>query len=724
MNKAAFLLFVAALAPKVSPTTTFRVGSRLAFTVRGGADKDLNGIISQQVLEIKGNLQGNGSAGEVETEDACAVDPCSVRGGADAPESINSADENVLPASENEAVEEVDESKDDEEDGEGGEETSANDPNTVRGGADVPETDDIDDSVEEKTEKQDVDDDEEGGEGGEDVTVDDPTEVRGGADAPETIDVDDVDEDTVEVNNDGEDGNGGNGAAADDPTAVRGGADVPEEDDQSAINNENDIETAGSEDGDDGDDDEGSSAENPTEVRGGAEVPESEPAEENEVPLADSDAAYEVAEEVDDDNGEGGDGAAAKDPTTVRGGADAPKSIDHNDDEQPPTNGGAAAEDAIDVIVDENDNGGDIAETQATSVRGGAQNAADSKDSLDDGDYDYEDEEIDEGQFELEDEFYEDEDEVSVPDAGETIGVSEIDEKSEALMGGTSAAEVFQVGNPEMETIDETVTIYETVAHQHAIDDDSSAFVDREELADAYDDDEIALDATAFRAGHSEGADRASIDDVPRTDETARMHDYEASQSELGLDATSEERTDESVDATSAVISKEVERILVKECGFRRSELRGMKPQIANVVAEKRLRRPQEGIPDSWYDENRKGLALKTLTKVLAVVIPIALGALAIFGSEHVLKLLERRGKSDLLIGVEVEKPRKEDGELTIPGSEAEEENFEDETLEAPTPATPTKTNRFRRSGGLAEGNWLEKKISEIENRMQRGAKK
>lgn len=806
MNKAAFLLFVATLAPNVSPAT-FRLGSHLAFVVRGGADEvhsEVAGIVDKEKVEIldedikekqTDQLEGECGASGVEKSEGCAVDTCSVRGGSDVPESIDLVDENEVPARE-------------QEDREGVEQVQNDDPSAVRGGADVPETTDIDDAVEETADNS---DDKEGGEGEEGATTNDPTDVRGGADVPEAEDVD-------ESNDDGETGGGGEEVLADDPSAVRGGADVPETtdieaaeetaeksdgdegsvgeegdtlDDQTGVRGGADVpevadvsETAeevgesknddeeddeggddvhaddpsavrggadvpetpeidevqedtndGNHDGDDGEEGDGSTADDATAddataVRGGADVPaENDPSSiinEDET-FTDANGVEEIAENEDGvDDGEGGEEATAEDPTSTRGGAYVPESIDHAGVVELPDADDGAVEVDVDRKVNDDDNRAED-ETPATSVRGGAQNAADSKDLLDEAEYDYDDEELDEGQFEPDDDFYEDEDELSVADASEIIDASEIEDDVETPLDDSVEADGFQVEEPALHTIDETVTLYETVAHQHAMDDDSSAFVDREELADAYDDDETSVGATSFRAGHTDDADRASIDDVPRTDEFAGLQDYESAQPEPGLDANADELSvalegETSVDANNAVISKEVEQILVKECGFRKSELRGMKPQIANVVAEKRLRRPLEGIPDSWYDEKRKGLAFATLTKVLAVAIPIALGALAIFGGEHFLMLLERRGKSELLIGVEVEKPRKDEGELTIPGTEVEEESFEDDTLETSSPAPSSGNNRFKRSGNPGEGNWLKTKISAIENSLKRKA--
>jgi hypothetical protein len=90
---------------------------------------------------------------------------------------------------------------------------------------------------------------------------------------------------------------------------------------------------------------------------------------------------------------------------------------------------------------------------------------------------------------------------------------------------------------------------------------------------------------------------------------------------------------------------------------------------------------------------------LATLAKVLSAVIPLALGALVVFGDIDFSKLLEGLRRSEFLIGVQEEKPRKDDSELTIPGTETEDD-FEEKIVEEPEPA-PSNMNRlfrFRRS--------------------------
>lgn len=271
----------------------------------------------------------------------------------------------------------------------------------------------------------------------------------------------------------------------------------------------------------------------------------------------------------------------------------------------------------------------------------------------------------------------------------------------------------------------DTVNPYEgdTVVH-HATDDDSSAFVDREELADAYDVDETIVGATSFRAGHSDEEDRASIDDVPAMDEAAAgIQEFEQTE------ATNEPETVEEMDEASAKaaaappapITKEVEKILVQECGFLRSELRGLKPQIANVMADKKLRRPLEGIPASWYEAREKGTLLATVGRVLTAVIPVAIGALSIYGGLDVRNLFSGIRNDDLMIGEAPKKKRADKTELTIPiknnTTATVVEVAPEEVPEPPVAVAPKPTRR--RGEAQDDGTqWLDRKIDAIGDRM------
>jgi hypothetical protein len=719
MRQAAFLLVVATLLPEVT-TTTFRLSNHLAFVVRGGADKGRLDVIHPSTIsktadageqvdrdETKTNddldvdnheVKDSGNNGDDDAEKneiECVGDACTVRGGADVPESTESPDlandDGDKSPIDGDSQDEAANKKDDEEDSGGDSGESGVDATTVRGGADEPESTEAPDSTEDydgekssiegdiEEEAADKNDEENsGGNSGENVV--DATSVRGGADEPESTE-------------------------APDSTADEGG-------DKSSIEGDVEEETADKNDEQDSGGDNGESVVDSTSVRGGADEPESPEApdasEDNggDKSSIDGDVEDEAADKNDDEEDFGGDNGEA---TSVRGGADVPDTTQSHDPKQGEGNGNPPIDGEIEEEAVENN---DDKETKveegeslsdATSVRGGAKEVADAQDFAEEDEYEYENDEGElevegeEGQYDgvevgEEDAFYEEEDEFGMSETADVIqkDVILIDDETEE----------FQDEHPVIEVGPEFV-------HQHATDDDSSAFVDRDELADAYDDDEAIVGATSFRAGHTDDHDRASIDDVPGTDEST------GTQSESRDDAdVVEQETGENADDANALepalsaITKEVEQILINECGFRKAELRGMKPQIANLMAEKRLRRPQEGIPDSWYDEKKKGLVLATVARVLSAVIPLALGAFVIFGDIDVMKLLDGLRKSELLIGVEEEKKRKDDSELTIPGTETEDD-FEEKIVEEPEPMPSNKNRmfRFRRSGAQVPTN-------------------
>lgn len=179
-------------------------------------------------------------------------------------------------------------------------------------------------------------------------------------------------------------------------------------------------------------------------------------------------------------------------------------------------------------------------------------------------------------------------------------------------------------------------TNFETEVIHPTIDDDSSAFVDREELADAYDDDETAVSSPALQTVAVENDDRASIDDIPRAEQSSNIQEYDErnnnSNDDADIDITAEEESHLETRQDTAV-TVATQQILVKKCGFKKSEIKGLKIHIANVIAEKRLRRPLDGIPSSWYDERKKSIIdMMSARKILRLAIPTVVCALALCG--------------------------------------------------------------------------------------------
>jgi len=184
---------------------------------------------------------------------------------------------------------------------------------------------------------------------------------------------------------------------------------------------------------------------------------------------------------------------------------------------------------------------------------------------------------------------------------------------------------------------------FEAEVIHHTIDDDSSAFVDREELADAYDDDETAVSSPSLQTGFVEKDDRASIDDMPRVDQPSTIREYEETSDSKDKNDIIAEETPSPDAIGDAVITIETQQILVKECGFKKAEIKGLKVHIANVIAQKRLRRPLDGIPTSWYDEKKQLMSkFKSARKMLSIAIPAAISAVAVYGAFEVSRITQK----------------------------------------------------------------------------------
>ena len=178
------------------------------------------------------------------------------------------------------------------------------------------------------------------------------------------------------------------------------------------------------------------------------------------------------------------------------------------------------------------------------------------------------------------------------------------------------------------------------ISHQQSTDDDSMAFVDRMELAD--DEGEAVLNGLSGD-GMSESGGREIIED--REDIQGRAVENEEIQyiGEKGTGAEPDK-------LTALVIDDEMVTILTTELNFSRQEVERMKPEIAAVLAKKKLQRPWEGIPLNWYKEDTPGKrslvsripvpsntihVRKHLSKISMLpryAVPIVLGGLAIYG--------------------------------------------------------------------------------------------
>ena len=175
------------------------------------------------------------------------------------------------------------------------------------------------------------------------------------------------------------------------------------------------------------------------------------------------------------------------------------------------------------------------------------------------------------------------------------------------------------------------------MSHQQSTDDDSMAFVDRMELAD--DEGETMLNGLSGE-GMRESEERHVVDDDT------------AMESVDGHAHTSSEELEKMSTSDTRVIDSETERILIKELNFHRHEVARMTPEIALVLAEKRLYRPLEGIPKNWCKNacpEKQDLRFKKAKKYVFNIVllpryafPIVLAGLAVYGYLDLVEMFAR----------------------------------------------------------------------------------
>jgi hypothetical protein len=158
-------------------------------------------------------------------------------------------------------------------------------------------------------------------------------------------------------------------------------------------------------------------------------------------------------------------------------------------------------------------------------------------------------------------------------------------------------------------------------------DGDSSAFVDRMELADAYDEGETT--SGGFE-GENNG-DGSGIDSVAPVGRSETQEEAQESTS-----SAVPEQQDSAAPAPPTEISAATKEILMNELKYRRSEVEKMRPDVAKIAADKRLQRPTEGVPVNWFVAGkvprRKGqLNVLILVPVLVgTLVPVLFGAAAV----------------------------------------------------------------------------------------------
>lgn len=185
--------------------------------------------------------------------------------------------------------------------------------------------------------------------------------------------------------------------------------------------------------------------------------------------------------------------------------------------------------------------------------------------------------------------------EVDVPETA--IVDEEEDEEGASDINEASNIEVQSFVEEGVQEGDEEAASFTTetvIMDDPSIDDgDSSAFVDRMELADAYDEGET----------------------------TPGSFELESS----------EESAAPAGDLPAKVIDAATRKTLIKDLKYRPGEVDVMKPDIAALVVEKRLDRPQEGIPKNFIrtDLPKRRNLMKVLPKVLAGGVVVAAAVVA-----------------------------------------------------------------------------------------------
>ena len=240
---------------------------------------------------------------------------------------------------------------------------------------------------------------------------------------------------------------------------------------------------------------------------------------------------------------------------------------------------------------------------------------------------DTEEEEVGGGLADAEDyEEAEDEDEIGFIAKDDATGVVSDDEQ--VLLDETRSLQDYDEDNDvdlddgDETEVDETIPSQGVGLDEHMVanvattDDESSAFVDRMELADAYDEGETTTggvdDASPLISPG--GGDRHNEDDV----------DYEDPQASATVESVPvRELQSNAIDS----ITQEMESILRKELKYTKGDVEAMRPDIAAVVVANRVQRPTEGMPPNFYKAgvvpSSKSLRLNNVLKVTIAVAAI-----------------------------------------------------------------------------------------------------
>lgn len=225
----------------------------------------------------------------------------------------------------------------------------------------------------------------------------------------------------------------------------------------------------------------------------------------------------------------------------------------------------------------------------------------------------------------------------------EEVTLAEVFQDSLQEEEGEVFEDALQEEQVEEETFEEEEAEEEPLApvyeERMATDEDSSAFVDRMELADAYDEGETTTagddHSVLVATGGDSGSDQVEEEEIETAPEEAGDTSEVAAGDE---DATTE-------------ITEEQKAILMKELKYKRVDVKVMRPDIAALVLANGLRRPIEGMPANWYVE---GASPKSSVRPKAVKIAltiVALGAVAAIGVQGDLDLSQLTDQVSEMVG-------------------------------------------------------------------------
>ncbi|GKY97350.1 hypothetical protein MPSEU_000693400 [Mayamaea pseudoterrestris] len=212
-------------------------------------------------------------------------------------------------------------------------------------------------------------------------------------------------------------------------------------------------------------------------------------------------------------------------------------------------------------------------------------------------------------------------------------------------------------------------------------DGDSSAFVDRMELADAYDEGETTSfehdanaaveaapvaqdDAAAPVTPPTEAAaapeaqvetypvetkkeespdatpvsEETSVPEPPQVEPTEKpvaAQDASADSQQATNAAASDDSSTSAAAATAPQVMTDVMKDELRKLGYSRDDISRMKPSVAAIAIDKQLQKPTEGLPNNWYLPGKKKSSSSRgkLTKIVAkIVLPLLAAGLALKG--------------------------------------------------------------------------------------------